>query len=176
MPESILVGLGANLGDPAAQLARAVAALAEVATVERVSSLYRTEPVGHPGQPDFLNLVAAVRTPLEPLALLEGLQRIERALGRVRSFPNAPRTLDLDLLAYGARVLDDRRLTLPHPRMHLRGFVLHPLVEVAPDWVHPLLGRTARELLSGVPFSGRVERAGTLRPFTPPLAPERPPR
>lgn len=172
----MLIGLGANLGDPPAQLARAVELLAGVVEVERVSSLYRSEPVGHPGQPDFLNMAVAGRTGLEPLPLLRALQGIESALGRVRSFRNAPRPLDLDLLAYGQVVLAGPELTLPHPRLHLRGFVLHPLAEVAPEWLHPVLGGTARELLSAVRFPERVERIGVLRPFTPPLAPGGPPR
>jgi 2-amino-4-hydroxy-6-hydroxymethyldihydropteridine diphosphokinase len=172
----VLIGLGANLGDPPAQLARGVELLAGLVEVERVSSLYRSEPVGHAGQPDFLNLAVTARAVLEPLPLLLGLHAIENALGRVRSFPNAPRSLDLDLLAYGDLVLDTRDLTLPHPRLHLRGFVLHPLAEVAPEWIHPVLGRTARELLSAGRFPERVERIGALRPFTPPLAPGGPQR
>lgn len=145
--------------------------LADAVRVERVSSLYRTEPVGHASQPDFLNLVVVGRTALAAPALLAALHRIEDALGRARSFPNAPRTVDLDLLAYGAEVRASPELVLPHPRLHLRGFVLHPLAEVAPGWRHPVLGRTARELLSGARSLERVERIGPLQPFPVPLAP-----
>ncbi|HEX2080488.1 MAG TPA: 2-amino-4-hydroxy-6-hydroxymethyldihydropteridine diphosphokinase [Longimicrobium sp.] len=171
----VLLGLGANLGDPAAQLARAVEELAAPVRIEAVSSLYRTEPVGHADQPDFYNLVVRGRTALEPAALLRAAQHVEAALGRRRSFRDAPRTIDVDLLAYGDHVMRTPELTLPHPRLHLRGFVLHPLVEVAPEWKHPVLARTARELLSSAGVLERVERVGALPGLGGPLAPTRPP-
>jgi 2-amino-4-hydroxy-6-hydroxymethyldihydropteridine diphosphokinase len=170
----VLLGLGANLGDPLAQLARAVQMLAAHVVVERVSSVYRTEPVGHAAQPDFYNLVVAGRTALAPADLLAAVQGVEEALGRQRSFRNAPRVIDVDVLAYGARVMRTLALTLPHPRLHLRGFVLHPLAEVAPEWRHPVLGRTARELLSAATALERVEPLGPLPPPGAPLAPVRP--
>jgi 2-amino-4-hydroxy-6-hydroxymethyldihydropteridine diphosphokinase len=158
----VLLGLGANLGDPRRQLAEAVARLRGVVEELRVSSVYRTEPVGHREQPDFYNLVVGGWTALPPLELLREMQSIERALGRERSFANAPRLIDIDLLAYGDRVMDTPALTLPHPRIAERGFVLHPLAEVAPDWVHPVLARTARELLSAAGPLERVEPAGRV--------------
>lgn len=170
----VLLGLGANLGDPDDQLARAVELLRVHLDVERVSNVYRSEPVGHADQPDFHNLVLAGRTRLEPMELLQAAQAIEEALGRRRSFRNAPRTIDIDLLAYGDRVMRTLALTLPHPRLHLRGFVLHPLAEVAPEWRHPVLGRTARELLASTPALERVEPLGPLPPPGAPLAPVRP--
>jgi 2-amino-4-hydroxy-6-hydroxymethyldihydropteridine diphosphokinase len=170
----VLLGLGANLGDPVAQLARAVEQLEAHLHVERVSSVYRSEPVGHADQPDFYNLVLAGRTGLGPTELLGTVQEVEAALGRRRSFRNAPRTIDIDLLAYGDRVMRTLALTLPHPRLHLRGFVLHPLAEVAPAWRHPVLGRTARELLSSATALERVEPAGPLPRPEAPLAPVRP--
>jgi 2-amino-4-hydroxy-6-hydroxymethyldihydropteridine diphosphokinase len=169
-PVDVLLGLGANLDDPLAQLARAVELLGAHVEVEAVSTVYRTEPVGHADQPDFLNLVVAGRTGLAPAELLAAAQAVEAALGRRRSFLNAPRTIDVDLLAYGDRVMRTLSLTLPHPRLHLRGFVLHPLAEVAPEWRHPVLGRTARELLSAATALERVEPVGPL----PRLAPVRP--
>jgi 2-amino-4-hydroxy-6-hydroxymethyldihydropteridine diphosphokinase len=158
----MLLGLGANLGDPVAQLARAVALLRGQAGVDAVSSVWRTQPQGYDGQPDFYNLVVAGAWAGTAEALLEVALGVERALGRVRSFANAPRVIDVDVLALGDRVVRTPALVLPHPRMHARGFVLHPLDEVAPDWRHPILGRTARELLNGPPGAQRVERWGRL--------------
>lgn len=170
----VLLGLGANLGDPVDQLVRAVNLLEPHVRVERVSSLYRTEPVGHADQPDFFNLVVAGWTDLHPAVLLAAAQDVEDLLGRRRSFPNAPRTIDIDLLACGDRVMRTLALTLPHPRLHLRGFVLHPLAEVAPEWRHPVLGRTARELLSSATALERVEPIGPLLRPEATLAPVRP--
>lgn len=177
MAERVILGLGANVGDPARQLAEAVEAVGRVVDVDAVSSLYRSEPVGDANQPDFLNLVVAGRTGLEPEALLEALLAIEARMGRIRTARNAPRIIDIDLLAYGDRVMESPALALPHPRLHLRGFVLHPLAEIAPGWKHPLSRKTARELLSLAPALERVERAGPLpragEQAEPPLAPER---
>jgi 2-amino-4-hydroxy-6-hydroxymethyldihydropteridine diphosphokinase len=171
----VLLGLGANLGDPVAQLARAVRALSAAVRIEGVSCVYRSEPVGYAEQPDFYNLVVVGRTGLEPMELLSMTQEVEEGMGRRRSFANAPRTIDVDLLAYGERVMRTEALTLPHPRLHLRGFVLHPLAEVAPGWRHPVLLRTARELLSSGDALERVERVGALPGYGAPLAPAPPP-
>jgi 2-amino-4-hydroxy-6-hydroxymethyldihydropteridine diphosphokinase len=160
--ELVLLGLGANLGDPVAQLADAVEAARTLLAELRVSSLYRGEPVGYAAQPDFYNLVAAGYARLPPHEHLHALQAIEQRQGRRRSFANAPRTIDVDLLAYGERVLESPELTLPHPRLAQRGFVLQPLAELLPGWRHPLLKQTARELLAaGAPFE-RLERLGPL--------------
>jgi 2-amino-4-hydroxy-6-hydroxymethyldihydropteridine diphosphokinase len=163
-----VVGLGANLGDPRATLEAAIARLRELAGDEAgfvVSSFWRSAPVDASG-PDFLNAVAAFDTPLAPHALLDALQAIELAHGRERPYRNAPRTLDLDLLLYGLRgadgglVLADERLVLPHPRAHLRAFVLEPLAELWPDLTIPGRGPVAG-LLAGVRAAGdqRIERA-----------------
>lgn len=173
--EPVILGLGANQGDPVAQLARAVELLSARVRIGAVSSVYRSAPVGYAHQPDFYNLVVTGRTPLDPATLLRAAQAVEEALGRRRTFRDAPRTMDVDLLAYGNRVMRTEDLTLPHPRLHLRGFVLHPLLEVAPEWVHPVLGRTARELLSTGQALERVERVGALHGSGAPLAPARPP-
>lgn len=158
----VLLGLGANLGDPAAQLARAVEALRAFLAEVAVSSLYRTAPVGYADQPDFLNLVARGTSDLDPHALLARVLDVERAMGRERSFRNAPRTIDIDLLAYGGRVIETPTLVVPHPGIATRGFVLHPLAEVAPEWRHPKLKKTARELLESAVSLERVERIGPL--------------
>lgn len=143
-PQRAFVGLGANLGDAAATLRAACDALAGVPGCEWVarSSLYRTAPVDAQG-PDFLNAVAELRCRIEPQALLAALQAIEARHGRQRPFRNAPRTLDLDLLLLGDLVIDSPTLTVPHPRLHQRAFVLAPLLELAPDLWHPRLGRLA---------------------------------
>jgi 2-amino-4-hydroxy-6-hydroxymethyldihydropteridine diphosphokinase len=159
---SFLLGLGANLGDPVAQLADAVALLRERAGVAAVSSVWRTEPVGFRDQPDFYNLVAAGAWAGTADALLEVALGVERELGRVRSFANAPRVIDVDVLDVGGLVRADGWLTLPHPRMAERAFVLAPLAEVAPEWRHPTTGRTARELLNAAPGGERVEPWGPL--------------
>jgi 2-amino-4-hydroxy-6-hydroxymethyldihydropteridine diphosphokinase len=137
------IGLGANLGDPEAQVRRALAALAELPGTRLLaaSSLYRSAPVGVIAQPDFINAVAAAETTLTARALLEALLAAERRFGRRRDFPGAPRTLDLDLLLYGDRVIAEPGLVVPHPRMHERAFVLAPLAEIAPDVAIPGKGR-----------------------------------
>jgi 2-amino-4-hydroxy-6-hydroxymethyldihydropteridine diphosphokinase len=129
------VGLGSNLGDPEHSVRAALAALAASRGLRltAASSLYRTAPVGHAAQPDFVNAVARLSTDLTPQALLAVLLGMEIGFGRERSFRNAPRTLDLDLLLYDARVIDEPGLTLPHPRMHERAFVLAPLAEIEPE-------------------------------------------
>jgi 2-amino-4-hydroxy-6-hydroxymethyldihydropteridine diphosphokinase len=157
-PASVLLGLGANVGDPLAQLARAADGLRAFVAELAVSSIYRTEPVGHRDQPDFYNLVARGTTTLAPRELLARVLELEREMGRERTFRNAPRVIDIDVLDYAGVTSDDPRLLLPHPGIPARGFVLHPLAEVAPEWVHPVLGKTARELLSAAPKLERVDR------------------
>ena len=139
------VALGANLADPTTQVRAALAALATLpqAQLLRASSLYRTAPVGIAHQPDFINAVAALETTLAPLALLDALFAVEGQIGRRRDFHHAPRTLDLDLLLYDAQMMASTRLCLPHPRMHLRAFVIAPLLEIAPDCRIPGRGTAA---------------------------------
>ncbi len=139
------VGLGGNLGDSVNTLRAALAALSALREVQvaAVSSLYRSAPIGNAGQPDFVNAVARLSTGLAPRELLRTLLEIERGFGRERSFRNAPRILDLDLLLYDADTIAEPGLSVPHPRMHERAFVLVPLVEIAPECVIPGKGRAA---------------------------------
>ena len=128
------VALGSNLQDPQAQVERALQTIANTAniTLIKASSLYKTAPVGYENQPDFINAVAEIETDLNPIALLQTLLEIETQHGRERPFPNAPRVLDLDVLLYEGVATNTPELTLPHPRMHNRGFVMLPLAEIAP--------------------------------------------
>ena len=129
------VGIGSNLEDPRAHVMQAFTELDQMphTRVVKKSSLYRSAPVGHAAQPDFVNAVAGLETGLPAERLLAELQEIEARHGRQRSFPNAPRTLDLDLLLFGSARLNTASLKIPHPRMHERAFVLKPLLEIAPD-------------------------------------------
>ena len=144
-PVTAYVALGANLIDPVTQVRAALAALDEVpeTRVVSASSLYSTEAITADKQPDYVNAVAALETTLTPDALLTALFEIENEFGRRRDFHHAPRTLDLDLLLYDDRTMDTQRLQLPHPRMHLRAFVMEPLLEIAPDCRIPGRGNAA---------------------------------
>jgi len=150
----VAIALGSNLGDRALNLREALRRVGEFASVLRVSTFHETEPVGYLEQGRFLNAAALVATDLEPRELLLRLLAVEREMGRARTFRNGPRIIDLDIVLWGARVIDEPGLTVPHPRMHSRAFVLAPLCEIAPDAVHPVLGQTVRQLaarLSGRP-------------------------
>ena len=136
------IALGSNLQQPQQQVQQAFNELASLPKTSLIkhSSLYRTAPVGYDNQPDFINAAAEIETGLAPLELLHALLALESTHGRERPFPNAPRVLDLDLLLYDDMVMNTAELTLPHPRMHERGFVLLPLAEIAPDLIIPKYG------------------------------------
>ncbi|MHB1794573.1 MAG: 2-amino-4-hydroxy-6-hydroxymethyldihydropteridine diphosphokinase [Acidobacteriaceae bacterium] len=163
------VALGANLGERERSLRSAIAALRHLGTVEAVSSFYETAPVGLVAQPDFLNAVVALRTALPPQELMAALLRIEQQHGRDRSIsvPKGPRTLDLDLLSYGNVVMETVTLTLPHPSLAERRFVLAPLKEIAPHWRHPVLEKTVAELLDDLPRAADESRQPVRKMATP---------
>jgi len=148
MRQVVFVGLGSNLKNPQAQVLRALQALHDLphSKLLKRSSLYRSAPVGYLEQPDFINAVAQLETALSPRELLDALLVLEHDNGRTREFLNAPRTLDLDLLLYGELRHHEHGLTLPHPQMHLRAFVLAPLLEIAPGCMIPGVGSAAEAL------------------------------
>ena len=163
-PVIAYVGLGANLGDPEVQMREAIKRLNDTAEVEvtRVSAFYRNPPLGPPDQPWYINAAARLRTRLGPEELLRLLQQVEAAMGRVRGEKWGPRLIDLDLLLYNGEVMVAPHLVVPHPEMHRRVFVLVPLAEIAPQAWHPVLDRSAGELLARLDPAQRA----ALHPIT----------
>jgi 2-amino-4-hydroxy-6-hydroxymethyldihydropteridine diphosphokinase len=149
--KTVYLGLGSNQGDRRAYLEAAIARLEELGRVTARSSIYETEPVELTGQEWFLNCVLAFETELLPRQLLKRILEIERSLGRRRNRPKGPRTLDIDILLFGRAMVETPGLKIPHPAMHQRRFVLAPLAEIAPEARHPVLKRSARELLDALP-------------------------
>jgi 2-amino-4-hydroxy-6-hydroxymethyldihydropteridine diphosphokinase len=165
-PVTAYVGLGANVGQPRRQLQEALRLLnaAEEVEVLQVSTFYRNPPLGPPDQPWYLNAVAQVRTRLAPEELWRVLQQIETALGRVRGPRWGPRIIDLDLLLYAGETIKTPELVVPHPEMHHRAFVMAPLAEIAPQAWHPVLNRTAAEILAGLDPADREALQPTAAP------------
>ena len=160
--ELVLIGLGSNLGDRANHLKSGIAALRCLGELIAISRVYESEPVGvTQPQPAFLNMVVSMETRLAPGSLLDEMLAVELGHGRGRRFRNAPRTLDLDLLAYGDLVMDRRDLTIPHPRLQDRAFVLVPLTEVVPDFLHPVNGTSLSEMMVDV-SSQCIQMVGAL--------------
>jgi len=149
--ELAYLSLGSNMGDRAGNLRRAIASLGDVSEIVRVSSFYETEPVEIVNQDLFINCVAALRTGLSAEQLLAGLLTIERKMGRIRTGSKGPRLIDLDILLFGDKIRKGESLTIPHPAMHARRFVLEPMAEIAPELKHPILGRSMAELLADLP-------------------------
>ena len=145
--ERVYLGLGSNLGDRESNLRHALELLGGYIALEKTSSVYDTEPWGYRDQPRFLNCVCEGRTSLQPQALLEAVKKVETEVGRVPTFPSGPRLVDVDILFYGQRLVNEPGLEIPHPRLSDRAFVLVPLVEIASEHLHPGLGLTVGELL-----------------------------
>ena len=145
----VYIGFGSNIGDRLAHIQNAIHALSktEGITLQKISSIYQTDPVGYETQAQFLNGVAAIQTDLPPLSLLHTLKDIEASVGRQHRIRWGPREIDLDILMYGDLCFQTEKLVIPHPEMHLRRFVLAPLAEIAPDFVHPVLKETIQILL-----------------------------
>ncbi len=152
------IGLGSNMGDKKGMCRKALELLGRAGRVAKVSSFYCTEPVGYQEQEDFVNAVAELETEVSPGELLAECLRIEEALGRSRELRWGPRTIDLDILLYGDRVVNEPALTIPHPLLAVRRFVLTPLCEIAPQAVHPVLKKTAARLLHELKETHRVAK------------------
>jgi len=151
---TIYLALGSNLGDRLENLKQAIAALPPQMEVKAKSSVYETPPWGYEDQPKFLNQVIKAKTYLDPEPLLKHLKRLEVALGRQQSFPNGPRLIDMDIIFYDDLVLNSPSLVIPHPRLHERGFVLLPLMDISPDLVHPINKKSVREMAAECQVAG----------------------
>ncbi len=158
MRKTAYLSLGSNLGDREQNLRSAIESLGSLGEITAVSSFYETEPVDVAAQPWFLNCAVALATDKMPRQLLSGVLAIEQAMGRRRLQPKGPRVIDIDIVLFGQAVVDTAQLTIPHPAMHQRRFVLEPLAEIAPGVRHPVFKRTLRELRDALPAGGPAVR------------------
>jgi 2-amino-4-hydroxy-6-hydroxymethyldihydropteridine diphosphokinase len=161
------IGIGSNQGDRIDYCVKAITSITKFAVVKSLSSVYETEPAGVIDQPDFINCVVEIETALDPYNLLSKLLDIENELGRKRVGAGGPRTIDLDLIFYDDLVVQGGDLTLPHPRAHLRRFVLEPLCEIAPDLVHPILNVSVSKLLNDLEEKKWVNKVGDFSTIAP---------
>ena len=165
MKQTTYLSLGSNLGDRAKNLQDAIAALRKAGiSVQRISSMYETEPVDYLGQPRFLNCALEAETELGALELLHALRGIETQMGSKKLIAKGPRLIDIDILLYGNEIIDTPELQVPHPRMHLRRFVLEPLVEIAPEAQDPVSHLSIADLLARTPDKSAVRVAAGLQP------------
>jgi 2-amino-4-hydroxy-6-hydroxymethyldihydropteridine diphosphokinase len=159
MRKAVYLSLGSNLGDREANLRDAIARLGSLGHAATVSSLYETEPVELTSQPWFLNCAVQFETEKMPRQLLKAILDIERAMGRVRTKNKGPRNIDIDILLFGSSIVEIQGLTIPHPALHQRRFVLEPLAEIAPEVRHPVFKKTVRELRDALPAGQAVRKA-----------------
>ena len=153
------IGIGSNLGDKEHNIKKSIDLIKEKSKILEISRLYKTEPVGYKNQDKFLNCAIKIKTELKPIELLGFLQSIEKRLGRIRTIKNGPRTIDLDILFYGIEIINENNLIVPHPRLHEREFVLEPLEDISPNFIHPVLRKSIKELVSD---GGRQEKQSPL--------------
>jgi 2-amino-4-hydroxy-6-hydroxymethyldihydropteridine diphosphokinase len=158
MHKIVYLSLGSNLGDQAANLKEAISRIAELGEVLAVSSFYETEPVEHTAQPWFLNCAVKLDTEKMPRQLLAAVLDLEQQMGRRRTQPKGPRTIDIDILLFGNSIIEAKDLVVPHPALHQRRFVLEPMAEIAPEIRHPVFKRTMRELRDALPLGQSVKR------------------
>jgi len=162
MPDIAYLSLGSNLGNREQNLTEAIQRLESIGAVRSVSSLYETEPVEFNDQPEFLNCAVGIETTALPEELMRQLLEIEQAMGRKRVQKKGPRLIDLDILLFGDRIVNTPELTIPHPAMHQRRFVLEPLAEITPAARHPVLKKTTKEMLRELPPGQAVRRIGSI--------------
>src|SRR4030042_2792233 len=154
----VFLGLGSNIGKKEANIKKALYLLSEIGEVKKTSHLYLTEPVGIIKQDWFLNCAVQIETNMDPQKLLTALKSIERKLGRIKTVKNGPRTIDIDILFYGDRIVKKTHLVIPHPFLQDRLFVLQPMMDLAPSFIHPLLKKSIQDLYTNHPKSQKVQR------------------
>ncbi len=156
MSHRVFLGIGSNLGKRRENLQKAVSALRKNLHIDRISKIYETQPWGFTDQPAFLNQVLSAETEMEPLELLAEVKEIEKGIGRTLTFRYGPRVIDIDILFYDDLILDEENLSIPHPMIAERAFVLVPLDEIAPQWVHPVLQQTVHDLVQHIDQQGII--------------------